>query len=429
MASITLLFIGIFLVSSIYLVLYLIMPKLFLKFHGKPSKRKKFLKVYSCYLALLLVISIILFVNESVVHETEPVVSDNQQANKEIGATIAKEKAQKKLMAEEKRKAAEAKAKVELEKKRIEQNDPNLAYINVTVATLWSVPGNTRPIDGPSAHNPVDLWKWTTSLSIEQRKWLVGKLETQALFGQAVTILEEQGGWVKVAVHGQPTPKSGLGYVAWMPKKQLITSYDFAFVIEHNAFAVIMKPTSWLYDDEKLQEKFMEVSYNTRLPVISQEGGITRIATPTDGEKWISSEEVAVFQSEQDIPKPTGETLVQAGEQFLKLPYLWAGTSGFGFDCSGFTYTIYKANGITIPRDSTVQATHGKAINKDDLQKGDLLFFAYEQGKGTVHHVGMYIGDGKMIHAPNPASTVEVVNVFDSTHYSSEYAGARRYLD
>jgi gamma-D-glutamyl-L-lysine dipeptidyl-peptidase len=416
MASITLLFIGIFLVSSIYLVLYLIMPKLFLKFHGKPSKRKNFLKVYSCYLALLLVISIILFVNESEVHETEPIVSDNQQADK-------------KLLAEGKRKAAEGEAKKELEKKQIEQNDPDLAYINVAVATLWSELGNTRPIDNASSYNPVDLWKWTTSMSLDQRKWLVGKLETQALFGQAVTILEEQSEWVKVAVHGQPTPKSDLGYVAWMPKKQLIASYDFAFVIEHNAFAVIMKPTSWLYDDEQLQEKFMEVSYNTRLPVITQEGEITRIATPTDGEKWISSEEVAVFQSEQDIPKPTGEALVQAGEQFLKLPYLWAGTSGFGFDCSGFTYTIYKANGITIPRDSSVQATHGKAINKDDLQKGDLLFFAYEQGKGTVHHVGMYIGDGKMIHAPNPASTVEVVNVFDSTHYSSEYAGARRYLD
>ncbi|MBO1912704.1 C40 family peptidase, partial [Microvirga sp. 3-52] len=146
-------------------------------------------------------------------------------------------------------------------------------------------------------------------------------------------------------------------------------------------------------------------------------------------EKWILSEEVAVFQSEQDIPKPTGETLVQAGEQFLSLPYLWAGTSGFGFDCSGFTYTIYQANGITIPRDSSVQATHGSAVNKDDLQKGDLLFFAYEQGKGAVHHVGMYIGDGKMIHAPNPASTVEMVDVFESKHWTSEYAGARRYLD
>ena len=115
-----------------------------------------------------------------------------------------------------------------------------------------------------------------------------------------------------------------------------LRTMNLLMIKEQNAFAVIKKPTSWLYDDEQLQEKFMEVSYNTRLPVVSQEGGATQIATPSDGEKWISSEEIAVFQSEQDIPKPTGETLVQSGEQFLSLPYLWAGTSGFGFDCSGF---------------------------------------------------------------------------------------------
>lgn len=228
----------------------------------------------------------------------------------------------------------------------------------------------------------------------------------------------------------RPTnPKSDLGYAAWMPKIQLSANHEFLIAKEQSAFSIIKKPTSWIYDDEQLQVKLMEVSYNTRLPVVSQKGGATQIATPEDGDKWISSEEIAVFQSEQDIPKPTGETLVQSGEQFLALPYLWAGTSGFGFDCSGFTYSIYQANGITIPRDSSVQATHGTAVNKDDLQKGDLLFFAYEGGKGSVHHVGMYIGEGKMIHAPNPARTVEIIDVFESEHWSSEYAGARRYLE
>ena len=93
--------------------------------------------------------------------------------------------------------------------------ESNLAYINVAVATLWSEPSKTRTIDSPSAQNPVDLWKWTTSLSLDQRKWLVGKLETQALFGQVVTVLEEQGEWAKVAVHGQPTPKSEIS-VMWL---------------------------------------------------------------------------------------------------------------------------------------------------------------------------------------------------------------------
>ena len=179
-------------------------------------------------------------------------------------------------MAEAKEKA-EKQANEELEK---QAKESNLAYINVAVATLWSEPGNMRTIDSPSAQNPVDLWKWTTSLSLDQRKWLVGKLETQALFGQTVTVLEEQGEWAKVAVHGQPTPKSDLGYVAWMPKIQLSANHEFLIVKEQNAFSIIKKPTSWLYDDEQLQVKFMEVSYNTRLPVISQKGGATQIATP-----------------------------------------------------------------------------------------------------------------------------------------------------
>ena len=156
---------------------------------------------------------------------------------------------------------------------------------------------------------------------------------------------------------------------------------------------------------------------------------MTRVATPSDGDKWVSTEAISVYQFEEDIPAPTGEELVQVGEQFLSLPYLWAGTSGFGFDCSGFTYTIYNANGITIPRDSSVQATHGTFINKEDLEKGDLLFFATNKGKGSVHHVGMYIGDGKMIHAPNTNSSVEIIKVFESTYWSSEYVGARRYIN
>ena len=114
MASITLLSIGVILVSSIYLVLCLIMPKIFLKFHNNPLKRKKFLKIYTCYLAVLMVISIILIVNESEIHETDSAVSSNQHGeatknllNKEIDAAKAKVEAEKKLVTEAKEKADE----------------------------------------------------------------------------------------------------------------------------------------------------------------------------------------------------------------------------------------------------------------------------------------------------------------------------------
>ncbi|WP_093137899.1 C40 family peptidase [Salinibacillus kushneri] len=303
------------------------------------------------------------------------------------------------------------------------------AFVDVSVATLWSEPDGTRPIDSPSIENPVDMWEWTRGMSYEQKLWLVGNLQTQALYGQEVTILEEEGDWVKVAVHGQPTPKNDLGYPAWMPKVQLENGKSFASLRENKNFAMVTSPTTWLYDDKHQVNKFKEISFNTRLPVVTEKKDTVLVATPSDGKKWISTDAISIYSSEEDIPEPDGDDLVDTGAKFLGLPYLWAGTSGFGFDCSGFTHTIFKAHGITIPRDSSVQATHGTPVARDELQKGDLLFFAYNEGEGSVHHVGMYIGDGKMMHSPNTASTVEIIDVFESDYYSSEYAGARRYLD
>lgn len=99
---------------------------------------------------------------------------------------------------------------------------------------------------------------------------------------------------------------------------------------------------------------------------------------------------------------------MNTGKKFLGLHYLWAGMSGFGFDCSGFTFTIYQSHGITIPRDSSVQAQYGQSVPLNELQPGDLLFFAYDEGKGKVHHVAMYAGNGMMIHSPNSKKNVEI---------------------
>ncbi|WP_162875106.1 C40 family peptidase, partial [Enterobacter cloacae] len=78
--------------------------------------------------------------------------------------------------------------------------------------------------------------------------------------------------------------------------------------------------------------------------------------------------------------------------------------SSYGYDCSGFAYSMYASQGITIPRDASDQALAGTEAASNQLRPGDLLFFAYEEGKGRIHHVGIYIGDGKMIHSPDSKS-------------------------
>ncbi|SFQ27207.1 C40 family peptidase [Salibacterium halotolerans] len=300
-------------------------------------------------------------------------------------------------------------------------------YVDVSVLSVWASPEAPRNMDAPALQNPVQPRQWTESMSAADKRGLLGNLDTQALYGMEVEVLQEEGNWAKIAVEEQQTPKLAAGYPGWVPKEQITESPRFE-LLQHAETAQVTDPTAFLYDDRSLETKSLEISFNTRLPVVFEGENKLLVATPSDGNKWIDSGDVTVYEDESTIPEPEASDLQATAEQFMNLPYLWAGTSGFGFDCSGFTHTIYKAHGINIPRDSKDQARSGTAVERSNLQKGDLVFFAYNGGTGNIHHVGMYIGDGRMIHSPNSDSTVEKVTIAAS-EYAGSFHNARRYLD
>jgi cell wall-associated NlpC family hydrolase len=124
-------------------------------------------------------------------------------------------------------------------------------------------------------------------------------------------------------------------------------------------------------------------------------------------------------------PRPSGAQLVAEARRFLGLQYLWAGTSGFGVDCSGFTCLVYQALGVTIPRDGAPQFAEGAKVARASLRAGDLVFF--RGSSGQIHHVGMYVGSGRMIHAPATGLPVSIVSLSEE-QYSREFAGGRRYV-
>lgn len=116
-----------------------------------------------------------------------------------------------------------------------------------------------------------------------------------------------------------------------------------------------------------------------------------------------------------NIPTPTNRPrseVVSIAKQYLGVPYVWAGMSPSGFDCSGFTSYVYRQVGVYLPHSSRAQIGYGQRVGASDLQPGDLVFFG-----SPIHHVGIYIGGGQYIHAPTTGDVVKISNLGAAKNY------------
>ncbi len=135
-----------------------------------------------------------------------------------------------------------------------------------------------------------------------------------------------------------------------------------------------------------------------------------------------SSVSSSTSSSSSSSSNASGQALVATAKKYLGTKYVWGGSSPSGFDCSGFVQYVCAQNGISVPRTSRDQAKVGVAVSKSDLQPGDLLFFAKN---GVVHHVGIYIGNGQMIHSPQTGDVVKISSI-NTTYRINGYYCARR---
>jgi gamma-D-glutamyl-L-lysine dipeptidyl-peptidase len=226
------------------------------------------------------------------------------------------------------------------------------------------------------------------------------EMATQTLMGTPLTILEKKGGWYRIQ-----TPDNYIGWTEddtfirvneeelndWVKNEKLIFTDNYGLLRATN---------------EENSDVISDITGGNIFKKVSQTKTHTQVELADKRTGWIESKYLTPILAWKENNKPSANELLKTAQRFMGVPYLWGGTSFKGVDCSGFTKMTYFTHGIQLPRDASQQVNVGKVIETDttliNLQPGDLLFFgdhATDTKPAKVTHVGIYMGNGKMIHS------------------------------
>jgi cell wall-associated NlpC family hydrolase len=234
------------------------------------------------------------------------------------------------------------------------------------------------------------LWVTSSVADVRREGAHSAELLTQSIMGDTACPLKEEGDWRLVRLSDEYHGWICSWYVREADARET-AAYDAAAhdVVAANVGYVLSAP-----DEKSLPVS--EVVAGTRVIAGPADGGYRAVTLP-GGKSGFMREELLAERSEP--AKPDRKRLVGRAMRFIGIPYLWGGTTPKGFDCSGLVQRVFLMEGISLPRDSDMQAFVGDLIPKEEsarLAPGDLLFF----GEGNrVTHVAISIGEGLYIHS------------------------------
>lgn len=163
-----------------------------------------------------------------------------------------------------------------------------------------------------------------------------------------------------------------------------------------------------------LSSKKTETSRNLETPRKKAESTTT---------KNTSTKKETTTQTTTTQTSGKGATVVSTARNYIGSKYVYGATGPSSFDCSGFTQYVFKLHGVSLNRTAAAQYSNGVAVDRSNLQPGDLVMF----GKSGINHVGIYIGGGQIVHAANPSRGV-TIDTITSGYYNTNYVGARRVM-
>lgn len=123
-----------------------------------------------------------------------------------------------------------------------------------------------------------------------------------------------------------------------------------------------------------------------------------------------------------------GQLVVATAKKYLGIPYVYGGSTPSGFDCSGLVQYVFRELGVSLNRVAADQTAHGVPVAKENLLPGDIVFFHNTSKYTRINHVGIYVGDGNFIHAPQTGDVVKI-STLESGYYAGTLVTARRIFE
>ena len=241
--------------------------------------------------------------------------------------------------------------------------------------------------------------------------------------GTRVSYISECGNWIKVQYNSQT------GYIHGEYLKEESASTATTMYVTADSGLNVRKGPGTSYS------KVGTLAKGTKVPVYSTSNGWSKISANgingyVSNSYLTSTNPSTSTPSIPDAPSSSSvDAVLSLANQLLGKSYVYGAEGPSSFDCSGFTYYVYKqAAGITLPRVSASQSSYGTTVSKSNLKAGDLVFFdTTGSNNGEVSHVGIYVGNGNMIHASSSKGKV-ITSSIETNYWTNAYVTVKRVL-
>ena len=258
------------------------------------------------------------------------------------------------------------------------------------------------------------------------------EMATQALLGSIVKVYKKgDDGWYLVQ-----TPDN---YISWVDGDalQLVNQQD-AELWKNSDKIIFTQSYGSAFENSTGENGLVsDLVFGDLVKLISSNGDYYQVEFPDRRKANLKKSEGELFTEWLKSRSCTKDNILTTAKKFMGVPYLWGGTSAKGLDCSGFTKTVFFANGVVLPRDASQQVFVGENVDTENdfsnLQPGDLMFFgtAGNQLKTErITHVAIYLGDGEFIHAAGRVriNSINKVKSNFSKHRLTTFIRAKRII-